>query len=60
MTTHYDPTKDFPGIVHRGEDGKWYFWGEDWCSLNGPFLTEERAKRELEKYIEHLEKKTNT
>lgn len=54
MSTPHDPTKDFPGIVHRGEDGNWYFWGEDWCSLYGPFLTEERARRELEKHIESL------
>ena len=55
MISHFSPEIDrVPDPVHRGEDGKWYFWCEDCSGLEGPFLTEERARRELEIYVKHL------
>ena len=40
--------------VHK-ENGKWYYWIETWADKNGPFETEEIAKRELKRYCEYLD-----
>ncbi len=36
--------------IHKGKDGKWYFWDETWAFKHGPFDTEEEAQEALNKY----------
>lgn len=44
-----------PDPVHKGSlDGKWYFWDETWGERQGPFETEEIARREMKWYIWRL------
>lgn len=40
-----------PNPVHRGEDGKWYFWDEVWADRLGPYESEEAAVEAMRKYI---------
>jgi len=32
------------------EDGKWYFWEENWALRHGPFKTRRKAQNALNKY----------
>ncbi len=52
MKTFHDP-------VHQNEDGKWYFWDECWAFEEGPFDTEQDARKALEQYGEYLNEQTN-
>lgn len=36
--------------VHKGQDGKWYFWDETWAYECGPYDTEAIAQTELNDY----------
>lgn len=39
--------------IHLNEDGKWYFWTEDWANEVGPFETSEIARLSLDSYNKH-------
>lgn len=59
----YDKSKDprqTSGVPHhndpvfQADDGKWWYWIENWADKNGPFDTESEARTDLQKYCEEL------
>jgi len=43
-----------PEVVHKGEDGKWYFWNEVWSDALGPYDTEDLAKEACNRYVKEV------
>jgi len=37
-------------VVHKGEDGKWYYWDETWSFEEGPYESREKCLEALYKY----------
>lgn len=44
----------FPALHLNPDDGKWYFWIETWADREGPYETEEEARRKLVEYAKTL------
>lgn len=40
--------------VEQRDDGKWIFWTETWADWEGPYETEDEARRELKRYCEEV------
>ena len=41
--------------VHHDEDEGWFFWEETWADRQGPYPTEEIARKELARYVHFID-----
>lgn len=41
--------------VHKDDDdGEWYFWIETWADRYGPYINEDTARKEFERYCREV------
>ena len=52
---HYHESGSEPNHEHQKWDRSgWYFWDETWADREGPYYTEEAARKALQQYSDQL------